>query len=207
MFSSAILGSIFIPVLIEWAQQKTVECAQRNRAPNHIPHHLYLLDQPQISERQIIAFLMKNNPSLEKNYAEKIAKLYCAESKQESINGAIAVAQMALETGFLQFDGSSRKSQNNFAGIGCISENQRGHSFATIEEGVRAHIQHLKAYASPSPLRTPCVDPRYKFVQQSKFFGKLKTASDLVGVWAMDENYGQKIEKLAQDLLNTSDFS
>jgi hypothetical protein len=213
MLISAILGAIFIPMLMEWGQQKIVERAQRDTtvrsssvSSKPIPHYLHLLDQPQISEKQIIAFLTKNNSSLERDYVEKIAKLYCTESKLESINTAIAVAQMALETGFLQFNGSVKKTQNNFAGIGCIRENHRGHSFATIEEGIRAHIQHLKAYASPFPLCTPYVDPRYIIVQKSKFFGKLKTIGDLTKIWAMDENYENKLTKLTRDLLNTPDF-
>jgi flagellum-specific peptidoglycan hydrolase FlgJ len=206
MLISSIIGAVFIPRTIEIVRQKIVERTQWEyvqRDNTDIPRYLYLLDQPKISEKQIIAFFIKNNPSLDRNYIERIAKLYCIESQQESVNTAITVAQMALETGFLQFNGSVKKSQNNFAGIGCIYENHQGNSFATIEEGIRAHIQHFKAYASPTPLYTPCVDSRYKLIQKSKFFGKLKTVHDFVGAWAMDENYGKKLEKLTHDLFNT----
>jgi flagellum-specific peptidoglycan hydrolase FlgJ len=213
MLISSIAGAIFIPRIIEIVRQKIVAYAQREcvnqdgtEQDSNTPRHLYLLDQPKISEKQIITFFTKNNPNLDRNYIERIAKLYCMESKQESVNTAVTVAQMALETGFLQFNGSAKKSQNNFAGMGCVCENHQGNSFATIEEGVRAHIQHFKAYASPAPLHTSCVDSRYKFVQKSKFFGKLKTVYDFVGVWAMDEDYGKKLAKLTQDLLSTPNF-
>jgi flagellum-specific peptidoglycan hydrolase FlgJ len=189
-------------MVIEITKEKIAKCQEI--ATDHTPHYLYLLDRPKISEKQIIVFLTKNNPNLEKDYVEKIAKLYYTESKQESINTAIAVAQMALETGFLRFDGTVKKSQNNFAGIGCIRTNHQGHSFATIEEGIRAHIQHLRGYASPSPLSTPCVDPRYKFIKSSQFFGKLRTIYDLSGIWATDKSYGEKLMKLTQDLINTT---
>jgi flagellum-specific peptidoglycan hydrolase FlgJ len=163
-----------------------------------------LLGNSNVSEKQIVAFLIKNNPNLAKNYAEKIVKIYCIEAKRESINVAVAVAQMALETGFLQFNGAIRKEQNNFAGIGSVHATHRGESFATLEKGIRAHIQHLKVYAKSSPLKMPCVDPRRKFVQTSKFFGKLKTIYDLSGTWAADKNYGEKLAKLIQNLLNKS---
>jgi hypothetical protein len=112
LFISAVLGGVFIPVLIELVQKKITECVSQGTAipSNCIPHYLYFLDQPQIFEKQIINFLIKNNPNLKKDYVERIAKSYCMESKQESINTAIAVAQMALETGFLQFTGIVKKS-------------------------------------------------------------------------------------------------
>lgn len=33
-------------------------------------------------------------------------------------------------------------------------------------EGVRAQIQHLKAYATAKPLTGACVDSRYKYVEK-----------------------------------------
>ena len=33
-----------------------------------------------------------------------------------------------------------------------------------MRTGVRAQIQHLKAYASTEPLAQKCVDPRYRYV-------------------------------------------
>jgi hypothetical protein len=136
MFLSAILGAIFIPAFIKWAEQKIIERAQRNTvaqpisaSSQPIPRHLYLLDQPQISEKQIIAFLMKNNPNLEKGYVEKIAKLYCAESKQESINTAIAVAQMALETVFFTIRRSSKKNAKQFRRLRLYQRKSSGPFF------------------------------------------------------------------------------
>ncbi|MDR1590571.1 MAG: glucosaminidase domain-containing protein [Puniceicoccales bacterium] len=199
-----ILGAIFVPKIIGLMRQKIVECSQRDTSTNCVPHYLYLLDQPKISEKQIITFFAKNNSALEREYLEKIIKFYHIEAKRESINTVVAIAQMALETGFLRFTGAVKKSQNNFAGIGCIRTNYQGHSFATIEEGIRAHIQHLKAYASPAQLCTSCMDPRRKFIENSQFFGKLRTVYDLSEVWAMDKNYGEKLAQLIQDLLNTA---
>jgi hypothetical protein len=166
---------------------------------------LHLLGQPALSEQQIVAFLSKNNPDLPKHYVEEIAKIYHTESKSESINPAIAVAQMTLETGFLRFGGSVRKEQNNFAGLGCVNVTEKGIHFKTPREGIRAHIQHLKAYASRTQLGNSCVDPRRKFVEKSENFGKLETVYDLTGVWAMDKDYGEKLAKLTFELLQTKE--
>jgi hypothetical protein len=138
---------------------------------------------------------------------EKVLHIYGEECGKESINLVVAVAQMALETAFLRFNGNVKGQQNNFAGLGSMQKNTRSSSFPTVEEGIRAHVQHLKAYASPNPLASPCVDPRRDFVKKSPHFGKLKTVHDLAGTWAMDKNYGKKLEKLIQQLINTSPIS
>ncbi len=61
-----------------------------------------------------------------------------------------------------------------------------------MEEGIRAHIQHLKAYSSIEKLNSPIIDKRYKFVKR----GSVKTIYDLSGKWAMDPLYGKKLYKL-----------
>ncbi|MDR2200885.1 MAG: glucosaminidase domain-containing protein [Puniceicoccales bacterium] len=165
-------------------------------------HVLYLSHPSSISEIQGVHFLLRNNPKLTRDYAERILRIYGEECRKESINLAIAVAQMALETSFLRFGGEVKGQQNNFAGLGS-TPNARSSSFPTAEEGIRAHVQHLKAYASTEPLASPCVDPRRKFVEKSPHFGKLKTVHDLAGTWAMDKNYGKKLEKLIQQLMDS----
>lgn len=41
-----------------------------------------------------------------------------------------------------------------------------GISFKDVRTGIRAQIQHLKAYASAEDLCQDCVDPRYKYVKK-----------------------------------------
>ena len=57
-------------------------------------------------------------------------------------------------------------TMNNYAGIGALNNNKKGEaaSFPSPRIGVRAQIQHLKAYASEAPLVNPCVDPRFALV-------------------------------------------
>ena len=42
-----------------------------------------------------------------------------------------------------------------------------GNSFGSVREGIRAQIQHLKAYASSDGLNNACVDPRFSYVKRA----------------------------------------
>ena len=74
--------------------------------------------------------------------------LYLSEGKAEGVRGDIAFAQSCLETGNFGFSGSAvTLDQNNFCGMGVTSNGMKGNSFDTPQLGIRAQIQHLKAYA------------------------------------------------------------
>ncbi len=141
----------------------------------------------------LVSFFMNENPSANKEKVERLAKLYIEESMLEGVNSDVAFVQMCLETGFLRFGGLVTEDMNNFCGLGAIDETQRGNVFATEQEGVRAHVQHLKAYGSPEPLHMPLIDPRYKWVNPK---GKSPTIFGLAGTWASDPQYGVKLEGL-----------
>ena len=71
-----------------------------------------------------------------------------------------------LETGWLTFKGDVNISQFNFAGLGATGNKKKGFSFSTVRRGIRAQVQHLKAYSSKAPLKNACVDPRFKYVKR-----------------------------------------
>ena len=101
-----------------------------------------------------------------------------------------------LVTGFLRFGGDVNKEQFNFAGIGAVGGGASGATFKTIREGVRAQVQHLKAYASTGDLKQPLVDPRFQYVKRGcaeyvQWLGKQENP-DGYG-WAVSENYGINI--------------
>ncbi len=141
----------------------------------------------------LTSFFMAENTFANKEKVERLSKLYIEEANLEGVNSDVAFAQMCLETGFLRFGGLVTEDMNNFCGLGAIDETQRGNIFKTEQEGVRAHIQHLKAYGSPDALNMPLVDPRYKWVNPK---GKAPTIFGLAGTWASDTQYGIKIEGL-----------
>lgn len=137
-------------------------------------------------------FLSSNNKNLKFGKAFQFATTYINECKREGINHDIAFAQMCLETGYLKFGGSVMADQYNYCGLGAVTNKHCGDSFKSIQEGITAHIQHLKAYVSKESINSPLVDKRFKFVSR----GSVKTIFDLSGRWAIDPNYGQKIQML-----------
>jgi hypothetical protein len=133
--------------------------------------------------------LKKYNPKLSDMKIDEMVLAYSEECRTESVNHDIAFTQMCLETNYLQYGGQVRAAQNNFAGLGATDDGARGAKFRTLRDGVRAHVQHLKAYASKEMLKNPCIDPRFRFVKR----GSARTIYDLAGKWASDRHYGEKI--------------
>ena len=70
------------------------------------------------------------------------------------------------ETGFLQYGGDASVEQFNFAGLGTTGGGVPGNSYPDVRTGIRAQIQHLKAYATADPLNGKCVDDRYEYVKK-----------------------------------------
>lgn len=147
-----------------------------------------------LPKERMVSFLWLYNDKLDVADVEKLVSLYIKEADIEGVNHDIAYAQMLLETGYLKFGGDVKKEQNNFCGLGAIGGGEPGLSFATIEDGVRAHIQHLKAYASTDTLKTPKVDDRFGRIKR----GTATEIQHLTGRWAEDPLYHLKLEKLIQ---------
>jgi hypothetical protein len=149
---------------------------------------------------QLGAFLLQHNHHIGREDAHKLASLYVEESAQEGVNPDVAFTQMCLETGFLRFDGDVDKGQYNYCGLGVIGKGEKGLSFRNSREGVRAHIQHLKAYASTQELKNELVDKRFYFVKR----GSAQGICDLTGKWASDKHYDKKIRSLLNRLGQTN---
>ena len=157
---------------------------------------VYIMDQGQCTAQDFSAMLLFYNPNLEMERVESLAKTYILEAQKEGVNQDIAFIQMCLETGFLTYTGSVKPNQNNFAGMGAVNKNEQGEYYPDIQTGVRAHIQHLKAYASEHNLFHDLVDVRFRFVKR----GSALTIYDLPGKWASDKEYAQKLEGLLSRL-------
>jgi hypothetical protein len=140
---------------------------------------------------QLIAFFTDTNPRMDPERVNEIARAYVDEAAAEGINSDVAFCQMAIETDYLRFGGNVRASQNNFCGLGVTGGGERGMSFPSVQTGVRAHIQHLKAYANAEPLRKRCVDPRFALVRR----GRAPFVEDLAGTWAADPQYAAKLKR------------
>ena len=133
---------------------------------------------------------------------EELAEMYLEEGKAEGVRGDVAWAQSLHETGFFKFGGIVQPGQNNFAGIGALNGNAKGQAatFPDPRTGVRAQIQHLKAYASKEPLVNACVDPRFSLVVRgsAEFVEWLGASDNPQGKgWAVPgKGYGASVVKL-----------
>ena len=124
---------------------------------------------------------------------EEFCKIVDEEASVEGVRSDIVFAQAMHETGWLSFTGSVRVEQCNFAGLGAVDSSTGGATFDDVRTGIRAQVQHLKAYASKDSLVNECVDPRFSYVKR----GCAPYLTDLNGKWAVPgTDYGQRIEKI-----------
>lgn len=135
---------------------------------------------------------------------EQFAQIFYEEANAEGVKAEIAFTQCMKETGFLKYGGDVLPNQYNFAGIGATG-GVHGAKFKNVRTGIRAQIQHLKAYASTSPLKNACVDPRFNYVTRNtapyvEWLG-IKENPNGHG-WASAKNYGYDIVGMVKVLLS-----
>ncbi len=154
-----------------------------------------ILDQGQLTAAQLADYFMSRNTDAERTHILEFAQYYIDEATAEGINSDVAFAQMCLETGYLRFGGLVQPEFHNYCGLGAMSVEEPGCQFETEQLGVRAHIQHLQAYATTADiaLNNELIDPRYSWVHKTKY---IQTIFELTGTWAMDPEYGNKIDSI-----------
>ncbi len=127
-----------------------------------------IMGKAQATAQQMALFCRSKNsaPQLTSCSLEQLAEMFIEEGEAEGVRGDVAFAQSLHETGYFKFGGIVLPTQNNYAGIGALNGNATGQaaSFPDPRTGVRAQIQHLKAYASTEALVNECVDPRFSLV-------------------------------------------
>ena len=135
---------------------------------------------------------------------EQFAQIFYEEANAEGVKAEVAFTQCMKETGFLKYGGDVLPNQYNFAGIGATGA-VHGASFKDVRTGIRAQIQHLKAYASTSPLNNACVDPRFNLVTRNAapYVEWLGIQENPNGYgWASAKNYGYDIVGMVKVLLS-----
>ena len=151
-----------------------------------------IMEAGRASTQALVDFISRHHVGIDEIYLAVVVDAYITESAIEGVNHDVAIAQMCLETDFLRFTGTVQATQHNFAGLGAYSSEVRGHAFTDIRTGVRAHVQHLKAYATHEPLEQELVDPRFHLVRR----GTAATTMELTGRWAVDPRYGEKLGRI-----------
>ncbi len=166
---------------------------------------------PRLDARQLVAWFNDRQPRPAGTYAatvpvDTLASYFVEEGAMEGVTGDVAFIQSIVETAWFRFSGSVPASSNNFAGIGATDTNPSPAIFSDARTGVRAQIQHLRAYADPAagsctvpPLRNPCVDPRFDLVVPK---GRAPTWNQMGnGNWATASTYANSILTLFSEAL------
>lgn len=117
------------------------------------------------------------------------------EAVVENVKPEVVFGQAMKETGYLQFGGDVKVEQFNFAGLGATG-GVPGESFKDVRTGIRAQVQHLKAYASKDSLKNPVEDTRFSYVTRNcapyvEWLG-IKENPDGKG-WATARKYGMSL--------------
>lgn len=168
----------------------------------------------------ILSKVDKSVPKLTCDLAD-LVDYYWQEGKAEGVRPEVALSLSIKETGFWRYGGIVQPEQNNFGGLGALNENASGEaaSFIDCQIGVRAVVQHMRAYATREALRQGNVDPRYEAVIKAGYHGQAPTVHGLSGKWAWPgfdrrkhptlavaylagETYGQEITQMYRQMLD-----
>lgn len=189
--------------------------------PDGVQRDCYkILGKSNTSIDQMIRYYNKKSPiaypseKLGKGGAPDIrtmATIFYEEAAKENIKAEVVWAQTMKETGYFKFGGQVKIEQFNFAGIGALDGGAAGASFPNVRTGVRAQIQHMKAYAdatiTKNTLSSPCVDPRFDLVNPKgsapyvEWLGQKENPGGYG--WATGKEYGIDIVGMIQILMNS----
>jgi hypothetical protein len=134
---------------------------------------------------------------------DELARYYVEEGAAEGVAGDIAFAQSIVETGYFTFSARVPPELNNFSGLGAVDSGTTAEAFPDARTGVRAQIQHLRAYAdatvTEADLAHPLVDTRFALVRPK---GRAPTWEQFGGgVWATDPDYAGKVLRIRQEIM------
>ena len=167
--------------------------------------HTEIMGRAAATLDQMESYIKSKNPSVARSVLDMLP-LYLSEGEAEGVRGDIAFAQSCLETGNFTFSGSAvTLEQNNFCGLGVTQRGKTGLSFDTPQLGIRAQVQHLKAYASTEALVNEKADPRFRYVTKGcapyvEWLGQKENPQGKG--WAAGEKYGEKILSILKSVMD-----
>jgi len=134
-----------------------------------------------------------------------IVDTYLRVGAEEGVTGDIAFAQAILETGGFR---SGHAQGFNFAGIGAYDRCAPtcGFRFDDLEDGVRAHLQLLRAYADRGLTSAQLAAPPNPRVapERVRVRGCCQRWTALTGVWASDQQYDRKVLGIYRLMVETA---
>lgn len=153
-----------------------------------------LLGKPEVTAEQAQAWA--KDRGAEDRFIE-IAPVYWQYGELTGLRPDILYAQAAKETGFGRYGGAVTPDMNNWAGIKIKSpsgdKTEDHETFASPEDGVRAHFNHMCAYTGTEPIGEP--HDRYFVVKSISWAGTVENLEALGGRWCPDLYYGYCILK------------
>ncbi len=176
---------------------------KNNNSVTKVKSNEPIMGFPQATQEQCLKYLLKENPKPKISVSPKqLVAYYYEEGEREGVRPDVAFVQALKETGFFRYGGTVTPDQNNYCGLGTTSATVKGAYFSTAQMGVRAHIQHLMAYATTTKPSKPLVDPRYNTVRTRYGSGTITEWVGLNGKWAVPGNYyGESILNMFQKVL------
>ena len=168
-----------------------------------------LLARPRGSVDQVTTYLLaRPHGSYSDAEVKAIADDYFAVAGPLGLDPLIAASQMIEETAHLS-SFWSQPPRHNMAGIGVTGEAGAGVSFPSAQEGVRAHIGRLLAFALKAGAETP---GQLSLIEEALSFrplssdhrGVAPTLGGLAGRWAADPQYADKIARLANQVIGAA---
>ena len=168
-----------------------------------------LLARPRGSVGQVSTYLLARPHGVYSEAEVKaIADDYFAVAGPVGVDPLIAASQMIEETAHLS-SFWSQPPRHNMAGIGVTGEAGAGVSFPSAQEGVRAHIGRLLAFALKAGTETP---GQLSLIEEALSFrplssdhrGVAPTLGGLAGRWAADPQYADKIARLANQVIGAA---
>lgn len=188
-------------------QKKEIEAVEASIVPGQYP----IMGLSSITRQQMVDYFKESGETYPAEILgqggaadiETFCQIYYEEAVKEGVRPEVAFAQTMKETGWLQYGGDAKIEQYNFAGLGTTGGGVPGNSYPDVRTGVRAQIQHLKAYATDTALKEECVDDRYQYVAKGsapyvEWLGQKENPKGCG--WATGENYGYDIVKMIQDM-------
>lgn len=156
-----------------------------------------IMGAPELTREQLVQYIEARNPNPKLSCSvEELVNYYYYEAAVEGVRPDVAVCQAIKETGCFAYGGDVSPAQNNFCGLGAVGHGAPGYSFVSAQRGVRAHIQHLVAYAGGRLPHGTLVDPRFTILRDKypQFYGQVQYWTGLNGKWAVPgKHYGQDI--------------
>ncbi len=136
-----------------------------------------------------------------------IAPVYWHYGQLTGLRPEMLYSQSAHETAFGRYGGAVTPDQNNWARIKV--KNPEGdqaedyETFATPEDGVRGHFNHICAYVGYEPIGRP--HPRFEVVKSMPWAGTVRYVEELGGKWTPQLDYGRDlVRNYLSGLLSTA---